>query len=477
MATPKKPATPRNTGRDGAPVPERMRQLYRRLSRAGFGPKFVREYVLPPAWQDEKAVSDAEYRRLLTFLSDHLGIDLASLQDPAAPLAFGGSQARLFRGRDVFEEADATQQVAQGVARVALAGLPEQRSVWVPPALVLRRQLLLEGRPWVGFRDLLSYCWRIHVPVLHVQNLPAKSTKHKGIAVEVDGTHAIVLCQQHVSPAWHLKALAHEIGHLTEEDADLMTRPATTEEKVRLAEQAETAAARYATQLMTGGREVAADTQQYRWTQDLVDATYVRAQEQNIDPGYLILRRGAVSKNWSEANAALRIIDDREGGASARELINSQILSHIDARSIRPESISFFQRVTEARLRTSSQPLSPHDIDIPVAGSLSPPAPGQPTAAPSRSITAVTADTYPEGLLTRYKALAHQRLSGGLAAPQAEELAALREQLQAISRRDVRGQEAARRVKGVNTALATLEAEVDTRIAQRRAELAESQKD
>ena len=450
-------ATAKKISRNPIPVPARMRQLYRRLSQAGFEPKFVRDYVLPPTWQDEKADNDSDYSGLLAFLSDHLGIDPASLQDPAGLVAFSESRVRLFRGRDVFEEADATQQVAQGIARVALSGLSGDRGVQVPPAIVLRRQLMLEGKPWVGFRDLLSYCWRIHVPVLHVQHLPAKSAKHKGIAVEVDQAPAIILCQQHASPAWHLKALAHEIGHLTEEDEDLLARPATTEEQVRLAEQAEEAAVRYATQLITGGREVVADPRQYRRTQDLVDATYERASDQKIDPGYLILRRGGVNRNWPETHAALRIINDREGGASARDLINSQILSHINTSGISGESFYFFQRITGVQLQKPYRPLSSLGVGVPS----NQPRPG---TAP--------ADVYPEDLLARYQTLTRKSWLGELAADREEELVSLRDQIQAISRRDARSQEAARQVKRVNAALAALEEEVDARITQRTAELA-----
>jgi hypothetical protein len=458
--------TPPKNSTDNTSALSRMQQLYGRLSRVKFSPKFLRDYVFPPDWQDENADSDTEYRGLLAFLSTHLGIDPSSLDDPTVPIVFGGSTARLFRGRDIFEEPDATQQIAQGVASVILSGFPVGKHTYIPPALVLRRQLLLEGKPWIGFRDLLSYCWRIRVPVLHVQNLPAKSTKHKGIAVEVGGAPAIVLCQQHVSPAWHLKALAHEMGHLTREDADLMSRRATTEEQVRIVEQAETAAIWYSTQVITGGREVSPDTRQYQRIQELVDATYEQAYRQNIDPGYLILRRGAVTKRWPEANVALQMIDDREGGASARELINNQVSQHTDVRHIHRESLLFFQRMTGVQLH----PFNPSEVSIGVTQSL-------PSSVPISSTTEARPSIYPDELLRRYKALTRQRRIGGLSGGQEKELVGLREQIQAISRRDEHGQEALRRVEEVNAALTELEMAVDTRIALRGAEMAERHKD
>ena len=366
MATPKKPA------RSASPTTARLRQLYRRLSDAGFDRSFVRRFVLPPAWQDERSGNDADYRDLLTFLSDHLGITADSLENSEVPLEFVGSRARLFRGRDLFESADPAQQVAWGVARIALSGLPAGGPAGapptpVPPALVLRDQILRQGRSWVGFRDLLAYCWRIGVPVLHVQHLPAKSSKHRGVAAEVGGHSAIVLCQQSTSPAWHLTALAHEMGHLTEEDARLFARPGTTEEQIGVVEQAEAAAGRYATHLITGGRDLAPDVRQYRRLQDLVDATYERANEMNVDPGYLIIRRGTILKQWVEVAGALRIIDEREGGASASDLVNSEVLSHIDTRRIGREGLSFFQRVTGAPLPRTPEPPAPRTVSPPSA--------------------------------------------------------------------------------------------------------------
>ena len=80
--------------------------------------------------------------------------------------------------------------------------------------------------------------------------------------------------------------------------------------------------------------------------------------------------------------------------------------------------------------------------------------------------------SYPDELLTRYKALTRKSWLGGLTADQEEELVSLHNHIQAISRRDERSQEAARQVKRVNAVLAALEEEVDARITQRTTELA-----
>src|SRR5271165_3505893 len=65
-----------------------MADLFRRLRAVGLTKPYIRRTILPEWWDDRAADSPAGYTEGLVFLSRHLGLNLASLLDPALPVAF-----------------------------------------------------------------------------------------------------------------------------------------------------------------------------------------------------------------------------------------------------------------------------------------------------------------------------------------------------------------------------------------------------
>lgn len=432
---------------------DQMKQLNKRLSRAGFSARFLREQVLPKNWKDEMASSHSRYQQLLEFLSQHLAINLESLEDTSSQVIFDNSRTRFFKGPDVTEEADAGLHLAEGVTRIALAGMSPFIPTTVPSAAAVRRRILETGERWVGLRALISFCWNINTPVIHVQSLPPKAKRLRGVAIETGGRNAIVLCQQHLYPARHLIPLAHEMGHLAGRHMEFIGLMATTQEELRFNDRTEAEAHRYATELLTGGQSLFPDYRRFQRPQALVEAIYEQSHAKQIDPGYLIVKRASETGDWREANIALSII---EGEESAISLINSEVRKHLDTSRIPPISRAFFTSIT--------------GVTFPVRADAS---------ASSRSATNIPADVlsptletnlYPDSLLQSYQFLVRQGYVGELSPEQTQELAQIREEIQNISRRNERTQESARKVEDMNASLSALESQVEARIAQRVAE-------
>ena len=436
--------------------PDRMKQLYKRLASAGFSMAFIRKRVLPEAWDDRLASDDTHYHNLLDFLSRNLAMNRESLEDTSHPVSFDRSRTRFFKGPDVTEESDAGLQLIQGVTRIALSGILPSPRVNLLSASAVRRRILELGQPWVGFRSLLSFCWSSRIPVIHIQNLPTQSRRMRGIAVELEDQNAIVLCQKYQYPARHLVPLAHELGHLAGQHMDFIGLLATTAEELLFNDRTEAEAHRYATELLTGGQVIPPNYQHYRRPQDLVEAIYEQGRVWKIDPGYLAVRRAGDTGDWREASIVLSMI---EGESNALALINAEVKKHINGAGISAASRSFFTNITGVTL--SGQPVTSSD--------------NPPSSSGTRATQQIlpSPPIYPNDLLQKYKELVRQGYTGQLSPEQDRQLAAIREEIQTISREDERSRVALSRVQDANASLETLEAQVDARIAQRKAERSE----
>ena len=62
-------------------APNPMRDLYRRLSEAGFSRPYVRDVVLPDWWDDDAAKTDEGFAEAAMIVARNLGFDYRSVRD------------------------------------------------------------------------------------------------------------------------------------------------------------------------------------------------------------------------------------------------------------------------------------------------------------------------------------------------------------------------------------------------------------
>lgn len=322
---------------------EPLKHLYSRLANAGFSRQYIQKYVLP-----QDLANDDAYEERIVFISTHLGITEASLHDESIPLAFNTSRTRFFRGPEIAEDFDVGLHIAEGVVRVAIEAIDIHKSIYVPPADILRRNIIKGGNSWVSFQSLLDFCWNTGIPVLHIKKLPSNSKKLRGQAIEINGYPAIVLGQDFRFLARHIYAFAHEIGHLAQRHLGFIGLMPNIEAEMRFNERTEMEAHRYAMELITGGLSIPPDNRHYRNVKDLVAATISRSKEYQIDPGYLIVNRASTTNDWQEASIALNII---EGNVNAPEFINTEATKYLRWERISPVSRYFLQNITGIQIR------------------------------------------------------------------------------------------------------------------------------
>ncbi len=322
--------------------------LYRRLGAVGLTRKIIRQAILPEWWDDQVAANPAGFAEGISFLSRHLGLDLASLRDPAKSVTFRDLGVCKFKkSKNATEEQLAlARSMATQVARLVNVATMEPCLSLPATALQMRREIIGQGHRWVGLANLIDYCWSSGIPVVHLSPL-LKAKRPDGLAVKVRGRPVIVLCKQDRFTAWLLFILAHELGHIAlghiPEDGALIDE--SVKNNVRDVE--EEAANEFAIELLTGDED-----RQYfasgRWPNaaQLAEAAQEIGRRHEVDPGHVVLNH-AYSMGpgfWPVANAALAILEPKR---DALGVVRRKMAEHLDWSRLPEDSSEFLMRVSQ----------------------------------------------------------------------------------------------------------------------------------
>ncbi|MCY2965389.1 MAG: ImmA/IrrE family metallo-endopeptidase [Planctomycetota bacterium] len=326
-----------------------MQALYRRLSQVGLSRKFVRETGLPGWWDDEIAANPAGLAQGLLLLSRHLGVELASLQDPAAPIVLRKFGVCKYKKREGVSEEDLAlaRVIATRAAQLVAEAITAPACLVPSDASEIRQTILDGGAPWVGLAELVDFCWSVGIPVLHVNQLPGNARRPDGFAARVNGRGVIVLCRRDKHSAWLLFILAHELGHLAlghiPQDGTLIDdhvdeSGGDTEERDANA---------FAIELLAGNseRRYAAGG---RWPNaaQLADVALQLGRRQMVDPGHIALNYAhSMGKEFFPVGrAALNILAPN---SNAIALVRDRLAASLDWSLIPEDSSEFLARVTE----------------------------------------------------------------------------------------------------------------------------------
>lgn len=321
-----------------------MADLYRRLTEVGFPPSYVRGLVLPEWWEDELA-GEEENRRLAEMaISRTLKISLASLAEPQAHLTLEEERTARFKrwqavdGRQLLPSVVVARRVCELL--FACADVPDLQ-LEGRTAEVLREQIL-RREPYVTLTPLVQHCWKLGVPVVHLENLPAGARRLDGLALMVSGRPCIVLASSRQSPAWLVWHLAHEVGHVGHGHVRRSDITIDLEIDFDAESQEEREANSYAETLVYGGWSG------FRSASALPPAALAeQAREQGpvhrVHPACLITSYGFNMKAYDVANAALKVVGVGKGGA---ETLRAELASRIHLERLSETDRHFFTSVT-----------------------------------------------------------------------------------------------------------------------------------
>ncbi|MBN9023307.1 MAG: ImmA/IrrE family metallo-endopeptidase [Rhizobiales bacterium] len=263
-----------------------------------------------PSWWDDSAASSSSARAELRFsLSRKLGLSPQSLLGERVEFVWQ-DEARfknLTAGDALQRGALASFGVAVG--RLLLKATPPVRPLEGIAAFDLRNAILA-NREFVDLIGLLTACWGLGVPVVHLRVFPLRAKLMRAMIVEVEGRHAVLLGRNAMYPSPIAFTLAHEIGHAA------LGHVGSGRAIVDVGDPAfdgddeeEREADAYGLELLTGSAKPAITTNTNNFSAlGLAQACMTAGPPRGIEPGTLALCVGYIKDEWVIANSALKHI-------------------------------------------------------------------------------------------------------------------------------------------------------------------------
>ena len=281
-----------------------------------------------PSWWSTDAEASASAVADLKFsLARQLGLAPTSLLGDDEPRFIWVDQTRFKNLGSVTEhEAAVLASFSVSIARSALQATPPMEPGTTSLAARDLRAAILATSPVIGLPDIVGICWAHGIPVLQLEVFPLQRKRMHAVCARVEEHHAVLVGRKTQFPAQAAFWIAHELGHAAlghvGEAAALMDveDPLSVESK----DEEEVAADRYALELLTGHAEPAIEVEggQYTATQ-LAHAATTTGMALGIDPGVLALCLAHAEGTWEQAMGALKILNERGGNGSDREVGHS----------------------------------------------------------------------------------------------------------------------------------------------------------
>jgi hypothetical protein len=303
-------------------------RLVNRLLDIGLSKEMV-DMCLPEWWVSEDYESPSARTLASLLLARRLSIDPTTLLDDEAPVGFLHTGVSKFKHMRLADGArrGALVGFAAGVGRILLSLVESADGGQAAPAdpLVLRRALL-GGRPFVSFGDVITACWSLGVPVLHLRVFPAQTKGVTAIALKLAGRHAILVARESGFDAQYMFHVAHELGHIAlghlgEGGAIVDADPDDPANKLEelVDDEEERNADAYAQALLTGSANFEvfrlADTngrQRLGTARELALRAQQLSGELQIDPGHLVMVFGHSTGDWQLAFAAAKLLPQQQ---------------------------------------------------------------------------------------------------------------------------------------------------------------------
>jgi hypothetical protein len=266
----------------------------------------------PDWWSDDAEGSPSACAELRFSLARKLGLDPRSLLEEGEPRFIWRDEARFKHlSTESDREMAAIASFGTSIGRMLVAVTPEGPSLEGIDASSLRNSILA-SQPFVRLIDLLSLCWSMGIPVIHLRVFPLQAKRMCAMAVKIGDRYAILLGKDSEYPAPIAYYLAHELGHIAlghlkgnSAIVDLTSPLDSPQEN----DHEELDADRYALELLTGmpNPTVVPGAKQFGLRQ-LAEKLIDSSLELRIEPGTLALCFGHSTGQWERANGVLKRI-------------------------------------------------------------------------------------------------------------------------------------------------------------------------
>lgn len=285
------------------------KKLTDELRRAGIS-KAAIEAAWPSWWDGALAASPSGRAELRFALARRLGLRSQPLLGERVEFVWN-DEAR-FKHLTAEDEGARAAMTSFGMAigKSLLQSVAEGPAMGAIDAARLR-EALLARRPFADLGGLVSTCWALGIPVIHLRVFPLDAKRMHAMVVQSNGRFAILLGHEARFPAQLAFTLAHELAHIML--GHLAGAPALVdlEDPAMAAERdgQELEADGYALTVLTGSSDPTIETNIDDFNAPtLAQAVRRAAPVYRIDPGTLALCLAYRRQSWPVAMAALNML-------------------------------------------------------------------------------------------------------------------------------------------------------------------------
>ncbi len=292
---------------------ENASQLRSRLKKLGLSDPAIK--AAWPRWWSDEADSSVSARVDLRFsVARKLGLDPRSLLDDEQQPRFVWHDEARFKhlsGEGDLERSAITS-FGKALGSVLITASPPSIPITGSTAQGMRSLILREKQRYIRLLDLLSLCWSVGIPVIHLRVFPWPQKRMAAMTVRVDDRCAILLGKDSMYPAQIAFYLAHELAHISLAHLTSDHVIVDLEQAVPSLEEAdveEGSADRFALELLTGDpRPVVLPSGPHYSARELARVALNSADKLRVEPGTLALCFGYSTKDWATANASMERI-------------------------------------------------------------------------------------------------------------------------------------------------------------------------
>jgi hypothetical protein len=292
---------------------ENASQLRSRLKRLGLSDLAINA-AWPRWWSDEADTSVSARVDLRFSVARKLGLDPRSLLDDEQQPRFVWRDEARFKhlSGEGDLELSAITSFGRALGSVLIAAAPAPISIIGSTAQSLRGLILRNKQPYIRLLDLLSLCWSVGIPVIHLRVFPWPQKRMAAMTVRIDDRFAILLGKDSMYPAPIAFYLAHELAHISL--AHLATDPVIVDldqaaPDLDEGDDEEGSADRFALELLTDDPQPVILPSGPRYSAgELARVALSSADKLQVEPGTLALCFGYSTKDWATANASMERI-------------------------------------------------------------------------------------------------------------------------------------------------------------------------
>jgi Zn-dependent peptidase ImmA (M78 family) len=323
--------------------------LLKRLQKAGFKKKFVKQSILPEWWTQDCEGDSSLSQDLEIRIARFLGVSLSIIRNseaPLTPILFPNAHLRRVKDIDQDRLAPAIHTAIQIAGAVVRNLRVKKEHTRLPESGLDWRAFLKPAGGVVRLEDILTDIWQRGIPIIPVESLPTPS--FQGLSCVVEGHPAIVLSYKYDEPGRVAHIIAHEAGHIAFGDCKPNEPVIDENEEVVDNDEMEIRAERFANLLLVG-----AETPpkiQARNFRELAEQAIQIEKESGTDAGAIIFEWAKTNTEFESSQRyqmATMAVKALWRGAGGRRKVQDSFRDNVDVDNA-PESDRDILRCVES---------------------------------------------------------------------------------------------------------------------------------